>query len=90
MKSAGNNHPWKRFFIRRDEISIAKEPTFSELPSDEILNPTTFRINPEKAKINQKNPFRPESGRSLQSQPSSDQALTGSCEGTPAPPLQSA
>ena len=86
MKSAGNNHPWKRFFIRRDEISIAAGPTFSELPSDEILNPTTFRINPEKAKINQK--IR--SGRSLQSQPSSDQALTGSCEGTPAPPLQSA
>ena len=86
MKSAGNNHPWKRFFILRDEISIAEEPTFSELPSDEILNPTTFRINPEKAKINQK--IR--SSRSLQSPSSSDQALTGNCEGTPAPPLQSA
>ena len=86
MKSAGKNHPWKRFFILRDEISIAEEPTFSELPSDEILNPTTFRINPEKAKINQKI----HSSRSLQSQPSSDQALTGSCEGTPAPPLRSA
>ena len=86
MKSAGMNHPWKRFFIRRDDISIAEGPTFSELPSDEILNPTTFRINPEKAKINQK--IR--SGRSLQSPSSSDQALTGSCEGTPAPPLRSA
>ena len=50
MKSAGNNHPWKRFFIHRDEISIVEGPTFSELSSDEILNPTTFRINPEKAK----------------------------------------
>ena len=67
MISVRMNHPWKRFFIRRDEISreessleeifirrdeicIAEGPTFSELPSDEILNSTTFRINPEKAK----------------------------------------
>ena len=28
-----------------DEISIAEELTFSELPSGEILNPTTFRID---------------------------------------------
>ena len=54
MISAGNNHPWKRFFIRRDEISIAEGPTFSELPSDEILNPTPFKINPEKQKSTKK------------------------------------
>ena len=45
-------------FIRRDEICIAEGSSFSELPSDEILNPTTFRINQEKAP---QNPFRPES-----------------------------
>ena len=46
MKSARKSHPWKRFFIRRDEISIIEGPAFSELPSGEILNPTTFRIDP--------------------------------------------
>ena len=47
MQSAGENHPWERFFIRRDEISIAEGIAFSELPSGEILNPTTFRIDPK-------------------------------------------
>ena len=46
MKSAGKNHPRERIFIRRDEISIAEGPAFSKLPSGEILNPTTFRIDP--------------------------------------------
>ena len=46
MKSARKSHPWKRFFIHRDEISIIEGPAFSELPSGEILNPTTFRIDP--------------------------------------------
>ena len=47
MKSARKNHPRKRILIRRDEISIAEGTTFSELPSSEILNPTTFRIDPK-------------------------------------------
>ena len=47
MQSAGENHPWERFFIRRDEISIAEGIAFSELSSGEILNPTTFRIDPK-------------------------------------------
>ena len=47
MKSVRKNHPLGRFFIRRDEISIAEEHTFSELSSGEILNPTTFRIDPK-------------------------------------------
>ena len=46
MKSARKSHPWKRFFVRRDEISITEGPAFSKLPSGEILNPTTFRIDP--------------------------------------------
>ena len=33
-------------FAGRDEISIAEGPAFSELPLGEILNPTTFRIDP--------------------------------------------
>ena len=48
MKSAGKNHPWERIFIGRDEISIAEGTAFSELPSGEILNPTTFRIAPKR------------------------------------------
>ena len=47
MKSAEKNHPGERFFIGRDEISIAEGIAFSELPSGEILNPTTFRIDPK-------------------------------------------
>ena len=47
MQSARKNHPRKRILIRRDEISIAEEPTFSEFSSGEILNPTTFRIDPK-------------------------------------------
>ena len=47
MKSARKNHPGERFSIRRDEISIAEGTAFSELSSGEILNPTTFRIDPE-------------------------------------------
>ena len=42
MKSARKNHPWERILIRRDEISIAEGIAFSELPSGEILNPTTL------------------------------------------------
>ena len=38
---------WERFFIGRDEISIAEGIAFSELPSGEISNPTTFRIDPK-------------------------------------------
>ena len=37
----------REIFIRRDEISIAEGIAFSELPSGEILNPTTFRIDPK-------------------------------------------
>ena len=47
MKSARKNHPGERILIRRDEISIAEGIAFSELPSCEILNPTTFRIDPK-------------------------------------------
>ncbi len=47
MKSARKNHPRKRILIRRDEISIAEGIAFSELPSGEISNPTTFRIDPK-------------------------------------------
>ena len=47
MKSAEKNHPWERILIGRDEISIAEGIAFSELPSGEILNPTTFRIDPK-------------------------------------------
>ena len=47
MKLAGENHLWGRFLIRRDEISIAEGTAFSELSSGEILNPTTFRIDPK-------------------------------------------
>ena len=47
MKSARKNHPWERIFAGRDEISIAEGIAFSELPSGEILNPTTFRIDPK-------------------------------------------
>ena len=47
MQSAEKNHPRKSIFIRRDEISIAEGIAFSELPSGEILNPTTFRIDPK-------------------------------------------
>ncbi len=47
MQSARKNHPRKRILIRRDEISIAEGIAFSELPSGEILNPTTFRIDPK-------------------------------------------
>ena len=47
MKSAEKNHPWERFLIRRDEISIAEGTAFSELSSGEILNPTTFWIDPK-------------------------------------------
>ena len=48
MKSTGKNHPWERIFAGRDEISIAEGPAFLELPLGEILNPTTFRIDPKK------------------------------------------
>ena len=47
MKSARKNHLRERFSIRRDEISIAEGTAFSELPSGEILNLTTFRIDPK-------------------------------------------
>ena len=47
MKSARKNHPRKRIFIGRDEISIAEGIAFSELPSSEISNPATFRIDPK-------------------------------------------
>ena len=47
MKSARKNHPRKRVFIGRDAISIAEGIAFSELPSGEILNPITFRIDPK-------------------------------------------
>ena len=47
MKSAGKNHPWERIFAGRDEITIAEGTAFSELSSGEILNPTTFRIDPK-------------------------------------------
>ena len=47
MKSARKNHPWERILIGRDEISIAEGIAFSELPSGEISNPTTFRIDPK-------------------------------------------
>ena len=42
MKSARKNHPWKRILIRRDAISIAEGIAFSEFPSGEISNPTTY------------------------------------------------
>ena len=45
MKSAGKNHPRERIFIGRDEIRIADGQVSLELPSDEIVNPTTFRID---------------------------------------------
>ena len=45
MKSARKNHPRKRILIGRDEISVVEGIAFSELPSGEILNPTTFRID---------------------------------------------
>ncbi len=47
MKSARKNHPRKRILIGRDEISIAEGIAFSELPSGEISNPATFRIDPK-------------------------------------------
>ena len=47
MKTTGKNHPWERIFASRDEISIAEDPAFLELPLGEILNPTTFRIDPK-------------------------------------------
>ena len=47
MKSAEKNHSRKRVLIRRDEISIAEGIAFSELPSGEISNPATFRIDPK-------------------------------------------
>ena len=47
MQSAEKNHPRKRILIRRDEISIAEGIAFSELPSGEISNPTTFRMDPK-------------------------------------------
>ena len=47
MKQARKNHPRKRVLIRRDEISIVEGIAFSELPSGEILNPATFRIDPK-------------------------------------------
>ena len=47
MQSAEKNHPGERFFIRRDEISIAEGIAFLELPSGEISNPTTLRIDPK-------------------------------------------
>ena len=47
MKQARKNHPRKRILIGRDEISIAEGIAFSELPLGEILNPTTFRIDPK-------------------------------------------
>jgi hypothetical protein len=47
MKSTGKNHPWERIFASRDEINIAEGPAFLELPLGEILNPTTFRIDPK-------------------------------------------
>ena len=47
MKLARENHPGERVLIGRDEISIAEGIAFSELPSGEILNPTTFRIDPK-------------------------------------------
>ena len=47
MKSARKNHLWERIPIGRDEISIAEGIAFSELPSGEISNPTTFRIDPK-------------------------------------------
>ena len=34
-------------FAGRDEINIAEGPAFLELPLGEILNPTTFRIDPK-------------------------------------------
>ena len=45
MKSAWKNHLWEKIIIGRDEISIAEGQVSSELPSDEIVNPTTFRID---------------------------------------------
>ena len=45
MQSAEKNHPCERIFVGRDEISIAEGIAFSELPSGEILNPATFRID---------------------------------------------
>ena len=48
MKSTGKNHPWERIFTGRDEISIAEGSAFLELPLGEILNPTTFRIDPKR------------------------------------------
>ena len=47
MKLARENHPGERVLIGRDEISIAEGIAFSELPSGEISNPTTFRIDPK-------------------------------------------
>ena len=37
----------ERILIGRDEISIAEGIAFSELPSGEISNPATFRIDPK-------------------------------------------
>ena len=48
MKSTGKNHPWERILADRDAISIAEGPAFLELPLGEILNPTTFRIDPKR------------------------------------------
>ena len=48
MESAGENHPWERIFIRRDEIGITEWSAFWELPLGEISNPTTSRIDPKK------------------------------------------
>ena len=47
MQSAEKNHPGERFFIRRDAISVAEGIAFTELPSGEISNPATFRIDPK-------------------------------------------
>ena len=44
---SGKESSRKRIFIGRDEISIAEGIAFSELPSGEISNPTTFRIDPK-------------------------------------------
>ena len=51
MKQARENHLWERFFIRRDEISIAEGHAFSKLPLGEVLNPTTCRLAPKKMKM---------------------------------------
>ena len=42
----GGESSLRENFIRRDEISIAEGPAFSELPLGEIWNPTTLGIDP--------------------------------------------